>query len=94
MSNMAAGVAQGMALGTGSALAHRAVDSVLGSRHPEPAAATEAAQEIVREQQPCAEQAKAFADCMSYQNGDMGLCDQYFQQMQACRMSLYNNQPQ
>jgi hypothetical protein len=51
-------------------------------------------QEIVREQQPCAEQAKAFADCMSYQNGDMGLCDQYFQQMQACRMSLYNNQPQ
>jgi hypothetical protein len=44
MSNMAAGVAQGMALGTGSALAHRAVDSVLGSRHPEPAAATEAAQ--------------------------------------------------
>ena len=29
----------GMALGTGSALAHRAVDSVLGSRHPEPAQA-------------------------------------------------------
>ena len=28
-----------MALGTGSALAHRAVDSVLGSRHPEPAQA-------------------------------------------------------
>ena len=31
--------ATGMALGTGSALAHRAVDSVLGSRHPEPAQA-------------------------------------------------------
>ena len=31
--------AAGMALGTGSALAHRAVDSVLGSRHPEPAQA-------------------------------------------------------
>lgn len=44
MAGLGGMVAQGMALGTGSALAHRAVDSVLGSRHPEPAAATQAAQ--------------------------------------------------
>jgi hypothetical protein len=43
MSGLGGMVAQGMALGTGSALAHRAVDSVLGSRHPEPQAAAEAA---------------------------------------------------
>ena len=36
-------VASGMALGTGSALAHRAVDAVLGSRHPPPADAVAAA---------------------------------------------------
>lgn len=46
----------GMALGTGSALAHRAVDAVLGSRHPEPAQATAAAQELVRDNAPCSEQ--------------------------------------
>lgn len=88
LSGLGGMVAQGMALGTGSALAHRAVDSVLGSRHPEPQAATQAAQEIVREQQPCADQAKAFADCMGWSNGDMGACQDYFDKMQACRRSL------
>lgn len=51
-----------------------AVDSVLGSRHPEPAAATQAAQQLVQEQAPCADQAKAFADCMAWSEGDMGAC--------------------
>ncbi|PSC69207.1 Cox19-like CHCH family [Micractinium conductrix] len=88
MAGLGGMVAQGMALGTGSALAHRAVDSVLGSRHPEPAAATQAAQEIVNEQQPCAGQAKAFADCMGWSNGDMGACQDYFDAMQQCRLNL------
>lgn len=50
----------GMALGTGSALAHRAVDAVLGSRHPEPAQATAAAEELVRDNAPCSEQVRAY----------------------------------
>lgn len=50
------------------------MDSVLGSRHPEPAAATQAAQQLVQEQAPCADQAKAFADCMAWSEGDMGAC--------------------
>lgn len=77
---------QGMALGTGSAMAHRAVDAVLGSRHPEPQAATEAADIMVREQLPCADQAKQFSDCMMYTNGDMGSCQKYFEAMQSCRV--------
>lgn len=77
-----------MAMGTGSALGHRAVDAVLGSRHPEPAAATQAAQELVEEKAPCHEQAKAFADCMAYSNGEMGQCQQYFDAMQQCRLNL------
>ena len=36
----------GMALGTGSALAHRAVDGILGSRNPEPAQAQQAAEQV------------------------------------------------
>jgi hypothetical protein len=77
-----------MALGTGSAMAHRAVDAVMGSRHPEPAEAQQAAQEIVSGNMPCADQAKSFADCMSWANGDMGACQQYFESMQACRLAL------
>lgn len=88
LSGLGGMVAQGMALGTGSALAHRAVDSVLGSRHPEPAQATAAAEELVRDNAPCAEQAKAFADCMSYNNGEMDRCQEYFQNMQQCRLNL------
>lgn len=45
-------------------------------------------QEIAREQLPCADQAKAFADCMGWSNGDMGACQDYFDKMQACRRAL------
>ena len=79
----------GMALGTGSALAHRAVDSVLGSRHPEPAEAQQAAQQIAAQpQEPCSRQAKTFADCMSDSSGDLESCRYYFDNLQSCRMSL------
>lgn len=78
----------GMALGTGSALAHRAVDSVFSSgERPEPAQAVGAAQEIVKEQQPCSLQAKYFADCMSNAHGDMNVCQPYFDAMQQCRLN-------
>ena len=79
----------GMALGTGSALAHRAVDSVLGSRNPEPAEAQQAAQQIAQQpQEPCSRQAKTFADCMSDNGGDLEACRYYFDNLQSCRMSL------
>lgn len=35
-----------MALGTGSAMAHAAIDRVFSSKHPEPAEAAQAAQQI------------------------------------------------
>ena len=79
---------QGMALGTGSAMAHRAVDAVMGSRHPAPAEATQAAQTIVQDQLPCSEQAKSFGECMSMSNGDMEACRVFFEYMQQCRLSL------
>jgi hypothetical protein len=33
----------------------------------------------------CAQQAKAFAECMSRQSGDMGACQFYFEAMQSCK---------
>ena len=79
----------GMALGTGSALAHRAVDSVLGSRNPDPAQAQQAAEQVAREPEtPCNRQAKTFADCMSDNNGDLEACRYYFDNLQTCRTQL------
>lgn len=88
MAGLAGTVMQGMALGTGSAMAHRAVDAVLGSRHPAPAEAQQAAQTIVQDQMPCSEQAKSFSDCMSLSQGDMEACRVFFERMQECRLAL------
>lgn len=88
LSGLGATVAQGMAFGTGSAMAHRAVDAVLGSRHPQPAEAAQAAQTIVQEQMPCSDQAKSFSDCMAISNGDMTACQVFFERMQECRLAL------
>lgn len=84
----------GAALGTGSAIAHRAVDSFMGPRgHSEPAPAAAAAPAApesyaapVQAEGPCAQQAKAFAECMSRASGDMGACQFYFEAMQQCKM--------
>jgi hypothetical protein len=85
----------GAALGTGSALAHRAVDSMMGPRGGggEPAAAPAAAPEPMAYaaapasvEGPCAQQAKAFAECMSRASGDMAACQFYFEAMQQCKV--------
>ena len=55
----------------------RAVDAVLGSRHPPPAEAQQAAAEIAASpQEPCSEQARKFTSCMEAFDGDMGPCQQ------------------
>ena len=90
MTGLAGTVMQGMAFGTGSAVAHRAVDSVLGPRgySPPPEEAQGAAQTIVQEQLPCHDQAKAFSECMVISNGDMEPCRAFFERMQECRLAL------
>jgi hypothetical protein len=35
----------------------------------------------------CAQQAKAFAECMSRNSGDMGACQFYFEAMQVGRLA-------
>ena len=71
-------------------MAHRAVDAVMGSRHPEPQVAQAAAQELVAQtNSPCGDQAKVFSDCMGWTDGDMEKCQTYFLAMQSC---MRNNQ--
>lgn len=75
-------------------MAHRAVDAMMGPRGgggseaaPAPvAAAPEAyAPPPTAAEGPCGAQAKAFAECMSRNNGDMGACQFYFEAMQQCK---------
>lgn len=96
-SGLMGSVVTGMAMGTGSAVAHRAVDGMMGPREvvhrheggPEAAApaATAAAAPMPAYQQGesrCNDQVKAFAECMS-KNNDMGACQYYFDAMQQCK---------
>jgi hypothetical protein len=81
----------GAALGTGSAMAHRAIDGLMGPRGGgggEAAAPAAAAPEAYAAgpspEERCAQQAKAFAECMSRNSGDMAACQFYFESMQVC----------
>lgn len=83
----------GMALGTGSAIAHRTIDSAWGAMfggssggHVEPAQAQAGAQQLQQAQHPCADAAQQFADCMSKSGGDMGACDNMYNAMQQCKL--------
>lgn len=70
-------------MGTGSAMAHRAIDGVMGGRGEAPVPAS------MDQQQPaevCKNQSKAFTDCITENNGEMGACQFYFDMLQQCRM--------
>jgi hypothetical protein len=88
-------------MGTGSAIAHRAVDSMMGPRTmqvehvPAPEAAAPMAPAMAsyaqgqqQQQGACQEQSKAFAECMSRANGDFNACQYYFESMQSCKASF------
>ena len=67
----------GMAFGGGSAIAHRAIDTVFSSNNPPPAEAHQAATALAQApEEPCNRQAKVFADCMSERGGDLESCRQ------------------
>eukprot|EP01024_Parvocaulis_polyphysoides_P042697 TRINITY_DN3899_c0_g1_i4.p4 TRINITY_DN3899_c0_g1~~TRINITY_DN3899_c0_g1_i4.p4 ORF type:complete len:109 (-),score=36.23 TRINITY_DN3899_c0_g1_i4:238-522(-) len=78
----------GAALGTGSAIAHRAVDGAIGmfsgsGSEGQAAAAPAPAQQAAGGV--CDNQSKAFAECMSNTNGDMGACEFFFNTLQQCK---------
>ncbi|KAG1659828.1 hypothetical protein FOA52_003771 [Chlamydomonas sp. UWO 241] len=96
MSGLMGSVVSGMAMGTGSAVAHRAVDSMMGPRevnhvHQEapgaPAAPAAAAPMMSNGANPCEERVREFGDCMSRANGDMASCQFYFDSMNQCKTS-------
>jgi hypothetical protein len=93
MSGLMGAVVQGAAMGTGSAIAHRAVDSFMGPRSmnvvheqtPAAPAAPMMAAPMSSPEGPCGQRVKEFGDCMSRNNGDMAACSFYFDAMQSCK---------
>jgi len=83
-------IAQGMAFGTGSAMAHRAVDAVMGPRTiqhetvvSEAAAAAPAAPMMNADS--CGNHSKAFQDCLNHYGSDISKCQFYLDMLNECR---------
>ncbi|KAG0606503.1 hypothetical protein M758_9G146100 [Ceratodon purpureus] len=90
LSGIGSTIAQGLAFGTGSAVAHRAVDSVMGPRtvvHEHAGGPAEsggaAAQPVAADA--CVNQSKAFQDCVNANNSDIGKCQFYVDMLNECR---------
>lgn len=92
LAGLGATIAQGMAFGTGSAVAHRAVDSVMGPRTvvhehaggPQQEQYSPMAQPV-SSADACVNQSKAFQDCVNANNSDIGKCQFYIDMLNECR---------
>lgn len=98
MSGIAGAVVQGMAVGTGSAIAHRAIGAMFGgSSAPAPvqevpaqAAAAPAPAPVPKVPSMCAEDHKLFVECLRMNPTNVSMCESYMQSLQACQ-SAHNN---
>ncbi|XP_057787969.1 uncharacterized protein C6C3.02c-like [Salvia miltiorrhiza] len=84
-------IAQGMAFGTGSAMAHRAVDAVMGPRTIQhetvasEAAAAPAPSASMGGSEACGVHSKAFQDCLNSYGSDITKCQFYMDMLAECR---------
>ncbi|KAI5063363.1 hypothetical protein GOP47_0021910 [Adiantum capillus-veneris] len=93
LGGLGATIAQGMAFGTGSAIAHRAVDGIMGPRtvtheHATPDAPASAASPnltTVSGSDACTNQTKSFQDCVNAYGSDIGKCQFYIDMLNECR---------
>nr|XP_018680173.1 PREDICTED: uncharacterized protein C6C3.02c-like isoform X1 [Musa acuminata subsp. malaccensis] len=86
-------IAQGVAFGTGSAVAHRAVDAVMGPRtfqhetiaSEAPTAAAPANPVNYSGTDACSIHSKAFQDCINNYGSDISKCQFYLDMLNECR---------
>ncbi|OVA01826.1 CHCH [Macleaya cordata] len=94
LGGLGATIAQGMAFGTGSAVAHRAVDAVMGPRTiqhetvvSEATAAPGSSGNSYGGSTDCSGQSKAFQDCLNNYGSDISKCQFYLDMLSECRRS-------
>jgi hypothetical protein len=96
-------IAQGMAFGTGSAIAHRAVGAVAGSfgggssdaapqqaaDHVQPGGSSYDPSQLSSQQMtgPCAQDKQMFYECLQMNRGDQQACTFLYEQLKQCQMS-------
>ena len=91
LGGLGATIAQGMAFGTGSAVAHRAVDAVMGPRTVQhEAVVSEAAASVApmgntAGSDSCGNHSKAFQDCINHYGSDISKCQFYLDMLNECR---------
>eukprot|EP00249_Psilotum_nudum_P004800 c18296_g1_i1 orf=878-1351(-) len=96
LGGIAGTIAEGMAFGTGSAIAHRAVDAVVGPRVVQhehnvmeaPAvapASTPSAAAVGSDS--CSYQSRSLQDCISSNGNDISKCQFYLDMLNECRKS-------
>lgn len=88
-------IAEGMAFGTGSAIAHRAVESIFGPRtvqhehiNAPPSAAPQAsgpAMTMTSGPDACGNHMKSFQDCVNNYGSDISKCQFYLDMLNECR---------
>jgi hypothetical protein len=99
LSGIGSTIAQGMAFGTGSAMAHRAVGAVAGSfggggeaQQEAPAPEYAAGAMNTEHQQSatggaCGQDKEMFYECLKHNKGDQEACNFLYQQLQQCQQS-------
>lgn len=93
LSGIGSTIAQGMAFGTGSAIAHRAVGAVaggMGGGGEEAPAAEQQQQQMAPQQQlagACGQDKQMFYECLQVNKGDQQSCSFLYEQLQACQRS-------
>jgi hypothetical protein len=93
LSGIGSTIVQGMAFGTGSAIAHRAVGAVAGSfgGGGDAPAADQQVQAAPQQQQQqqltgaCAQDKSMFYECLQVNKGDQQACSFLYDQLQACQ---------
>lgn len=91
-------IGQGMAFGGGSAVAHRAVDAVMGPRGgqheqvpaaagPSPPPGGPGLPYSTVGGEVCGNQTKAFQDCVMANDNDIGRCQFYLDMLKECKRS-------
>jgi coiled-coil-helix-coiled-coil-helix domain-containing protein 10 len=94
LSGIGSTIAQGMAFGTGSAIAHRAVGAVansFGGDEGEAAPAEQQQQQYAAAPQQqqltgaCANDKEMFFDCLKVNQGDQQACSFLYDQLQSCQ---------
>ncbi|KZV46654.1 hemiasterlin resistant protein 1 [Dorcoceras hygrometricum] len=92
LGNIGSTIAQGVAFGTGSSVAHRAVDAVMGPRTiqhetvvSQAAAAPTPISASLGGSDACGVQSKAFQDCLNGYGNDISKCQFYMDMLAECR---------